>query len=270
MRNEVSVKVLLEGLVQGILESGSALVLDGSFYHQLENNVEHQTLHAKSPEELATEYAGQKKLLDFGCGTGGHRDLLERLGYDWNGLNYKDGMATEAARIATEMDDSKIFFYDGARIPFESEAFDIVYSFQTFEHIQNIEVTFKEICRILKPGGRLIGAVSYLEQIHDFSTFNFTPYGFKYAVEKAGMRLHLVYPRADAFSFLLRRLLVVTSASDDNSITHSAHAGNFINTLLANYAMRHADVKEANLLRLMFATHFTFDVAKAAESENAA
>lgn len=262
-RNEISTQKILDALVAGILDSGDKLVLDGSFWSELSDHVCSDTLEVQSPENLVHRYRREgARLLDFGCGTGGHRAFLTSLGYDWVGVNYKPGMADGAATRAEELNDEKMFFYGGTILPFADATFDLVYSFQVFEHIQDINVTFAEIGRVLKPGGRLVGAVSYMEQIHDYSTFNFTPYGLKIAAQAGGMQLERIYPRADAFSFLLRRLLVVTSGSDENSVSAHINANNNLHKMLGEYALRHADIKAANLLRLMFCSHFAFDVSK--------
>jgi ubiquinone/menaquinone biosynthesis C-methylase UbiE len=42
---------------------------------------------------------------------------------------------------------------DSEELPFENDMFDLVFSFATLALIQNIENSFKEICRVLKPGG---------------------------------------------------------------------------------------------------------------------
>lgn len=60
---------------------------------------------------------------------------------------------------------------DISRLPFPSEAFDLVTSNMVFEHLSDPENQLKEILRILKPGGSLI-----------FHTPNFMGYGTVLAV----------------------------------------------------------------------------------------
>jgi ubiquinone/menaquinone biosynthesis C-methylase UbiE len=43
--------------------------------------------------------------------------------------------------------------YDGGRIPFEANRFDVVCSHTVFEHLRRPEVTVSEVYRVLKPGG---------------------------------------------------------------------------------------------------------------------
>lgn len=262
-RNEISAHHFLTAMIASILDSGTELVIDGSFYQEIGDLVEQDTLTAKNSEVIVKDHAVPgKRLLDFGCGTAAYRPFLEGLGYDWTGVNYKEGMADNAASIAETLNDDKMFFYGGLELPFPDASFDVVYSFQVFEHIQDIGITFSEISRVLKPGGRLIGAVGYMEQIHDYSTFNFTPYGLKIASDAAGLKVHRIHPKTDAFTFLLRRFLVVTSASDDNSLTPSFRENNPVHQMMSDYAMKHGDIKRANLFRLMFSAHYSFDIEK--------
>ncbi len=237
-----------------ILESGDRPVLDGSFYEQIAPHVEQTTTAVTSPEELVRRICrpGQSRLLDFGCGVGAYRPMLEGFGYEWHGVNFRRGMAARAAVAATA--DPRITFYDGHRLPFADQNFDVVYSFQTFEHIQSIPHTFAEIRRVLKPGGSLI---------HDYSTFNFTPYGLKLACQQGGLSLLKLYPRCDAFTFLVRRLLVATSGSDDNSLSRSLHADNAIGQAFVALGQRTGlTATETNLLRLMLSTHIAFHIIR--------
>ncbi len=258
-RREISAHRMIELVVNAILDNGDSAIIDGSYYDEISPYVEQDTTDVKSPEDLAERLCreGARELLDFGCGTGDHREMLEEFGYRWRGVNYRDGMALQAASTADT--DDRILFYDGRTLPFPDEEFDVVYSFQVFEHLQDIKATFSEIRRVLKPGGSLVGSVSYLEQIHDYSTFNFTPYGFKLACDDEKINPIKLYPRYDAFTFLLRRLMVVTTGSDENSLTAELVADNSIGKAFVDYGSRLGiGAVETNLLRMMFSTSFAF------------
>ena len=262
-RNEISASILLDAFIDGILQSGSDLVIDGSFAHEIGPYVDHRSTNIIGPFELVAGLfqEGRGRLLDFGCGTGSYKSMIEGFGYQWYGINHREGMADAVRELAAM--DPRITFYDGSRLPYESECFDVVFSMQVFEHCQDIHATFAEISRVLKPGGVLVGSVSYLEQIHDYSAFNFTPYGIKIAAMRSGLSLHKIYPAYDVFTWMLRRLLVITSASDLNSLTQTLRTDNRISDLLVSYGRRiGASDRDVNLLRLMFSAHFTFHLEK--------
>ncbi|MCF4127304.1 class I SAM-dependent methyltransferase [Methylobacterium sp. SyP6R] len=263
MRSEISAALVLETLIAGILQSGTGYATDGSFTAQLGDVVDQDSTLIKAPEDILRAIVAPDRnlILDFGCGTGGSRRWIENLGYLWRGVNYLEGMADQVRDQA--LSDGRIDFYDGLTLPYERESFDVVYSFQVFEHIQDIGKTFGEIERVLKPGGALVGAVSYLEQIHDYSMFNFTPYGLKLACQRAGLRLEKIYPSYDVFTWMARRLLVVTSGSDENSLSETLRRDNNIDRLFKDFSDRMGlSVRDANLFRLMFSAHMTFHIRK--------
>lgn len=263
MIGEIPAQYVLESLIKGVLNSGTKFAMDASFDQQIGDYVDNNSTHIASSEEILSNIFKTEKneILDFGCGTGGWRNHLEQIGYKWRGVNYKEGMATSVREVSEA--DSRIEFYDGLHLPYDDTTFDAIFSFQVFEHIQDIGVTFSELARVLKPGGALVGSVGYLEQFHDFSTYNFTPYGMKLAVEGAGLKLHRIYPSYDVFTWLTRRLLVVTTASDDNSLSPTLRRDNAIHDEFLRFGERMGlSSREINLLRLMFSANFTFHIVK--------
>lgn len=261
-RNELSVQILLDALIQGIFESGCSFVVDGSLASEVGNYVDHDSTDIYSPEGLASTCYGEvpnHQLLDFGCGQGAYRDFLEKIGFYWRGCNYLEGMAEpERVQVADWID-----VYNGITLPYDDESFGVVFSFQVFEHCEHISEVFSEIQRVLVPAGRLIGSVSYLEQAHDFSFYNLTPIGLKRLAESVGLRVCRLYPSYDVFTWLLRRLLVSTSGSDDNSLTSSLLRTNQIHQKFLDYGRRQGQsIRDINLMRLMFSSQITFEIEK--------
>lgn len=90
------------------------------------------------------------KVLEIGCGIGTIVSELSKQGYDVRGM--------DISQVAIEYGRGK---YPGIRLdvqpaeelPFEDGAFDVVLSFDLFEHIARIDRHVAEVRRVLKPGG---------------------------------------------------------------------------------------------------------------------
>jgi len=263
MRNEISASRALEAFLLGALDSGTSLVLDGSLVEHLGHVVDQEQCTSRSAEDYLRDAftSEQPELLDFGCGTAGHRPMLEHIGYNWRGINYRGGMAPGAAVSAAS--DPSIEFYDGLYLPYEDQTFDVVYSYLTFQCLQRIDISFSELKRVLKPGGRLIGSVGYMEQMQDYTAYNYTPYGFKFSCDQAGLNLTNISAGNDIFTYIFRRLFVVTSGSDENSLTSTLFAENTIGKSFVAYGSRLGlSARDVNLLRLQFSTNFNFEARR--------
>ncbi|AFQ48279.1 heparinase II/III family protein [Burkholderia cepacia] len=126
---------------------------------------------------LRDRFVGRRiKVLDLGCGNGKSIDWFMNSGIDceWKGLDIEDSPEVRA-RVRT---DGEFHTYDGVHVPFADEAFDVVFSHQVFGRLRHPERVLREIVRVLKPEGLFVGSVSYLEPLHSYSIFNFTPYGW--------------------------------------------------------------------------------------------
>ncbi len=145
----------------------------------------------------------EKRALDFGCGSAPHRGLIEAHGYLWTGLDYAETMDPTAKGRGKDLE-GVIVKYDGRRFPFENDSFDLVWSFQSLEHVNSADEAISEISRVLRVGGILAGSVSFLEPYHARSTFSYTPYGFKLLNEHFGLNLVKVFPTTDGPSLVLR------------------------------------------------------------------
>lgn len=129
---------------------------------------------ARSPQSIA---------LDLGCGTGLHREVCERAGFQWAGVDYADPMAPVLA--------------DGHALPFRSESIEVVVSIAVLEHIRFPAVLAREVLRVLKPGAYYIGTVSFLEPFHGDSYYHHTHLGTYNTLDSAGFEVLRVAPKAE-------------------------------------------------------------------------
>ena len=118
-------------------------------------------LHKANPLRLAyfSRYVHDwtsLKVLDVGCGGGYTCEFLARRGADVSGTDISEG-TLEAARRHAAGAGLKIDYRLGTPvcIPFASGEMDMVTCLQAMEHIEDVRPTLSEICRVLKPGGRL-------------------------------------------------------------------------------------------------------------------
>jgi len=87
-------------------------------------------------------------VLDFGCGSGGLLLALEARGARGIGVEV-DRKLCDLAKMQCKSD---IFFTDGKELPFPDEYFDVCMSIHVLEHVIDLELYIKELCRVLKPG----------------------------------------------------------------------------------------------------------------------
>jgi SAM-dependent methyltransferase len=118
--------------------------------------------------------------LDLGCGSGLHREICERAGFQWAGLDYSNPMAPMLG--------------DGHALPFRAASIEFVVSMAVLEHIQYPFVVAQEVLRVLKPGGYYIGTVAFLEPFHGESYYHHTHLGTYNTLNSAGFEVLRVAP----------------------------------------------------------------------------
>lgn len=101
------------------------------------------------------------KVLDFGCGGGSHTWYFSREGFDTYAF---DGAPSAIQKVKLRMErenlDAHLKVCDALRLSYENDFFDaIVDNFcVTMNATEEIKAMYKEIYRVLKPGGKLLTA----------------------------------------------------------------------------------------------------------------
>lgn len=92
-------------------------------------------------------------ILDLGCGKGALVETLLAKGHDAYGCDIADSDASDFAPDPSAGDRLRPIRLEPYRLPFDDSQFDCVVSSQVLEHVMDYESTFREIHRVLKPGG---------------------------------------------------------------------------------------------------------------------
>jgi SAM-dependent methyltransferase len=94
------------------------------------------------------DYAG-KRILDIGCGPRGSlewaNDAAERVGLD--------PLADQYKRLGTDRHRMRYVASGAEAIPFPDGYFDVVCSFNSLDHVDDLDKVVSEIGRVVRPGG---------------------------------------------------------------------------------------------------------------------
>jgi SAM-dependent methyltransferase len=108
-----------------------------------------------------TGVPAQARILDYGCGSGDEVSCLVQAGYDAYGVDILEYWGKDRHLHGQALDgesregDDRLRVIDPATslLPFADGFFDLVVSEQVMEHVFDLERTFREQARVLKPGG---------------------------------------------------------------------------------------------------------------------
>ena len=91
--------------------------------------------------------------LEIGTGTGGMLHTLLGRGMRARGVEINPALIAESRRWFGELPVQAV---TGVDLPFPAAAFDLVLSFDVFEHIKDSDAHLREVHRVLRPGGRYL------------------------------------------------------------------------------------------------------------------
>jgi ubiquinone/menaquinone biosynthesis C-methylase UbiE len=129
--------------------TGGRLML-GEFHALIEN--EHLTRY-----RFAAKLVAGKKVADIACGTGYGTQMLAKA--DARSVHGMD-LSAEAVGVCAERNNTPNVTYNVANAQsltaIQDSEFDVVVSFETIEHLPNVEAYLDEMKRILRPGGTFL------------------------------------------------------------------------------------------------------------------
>jgi len=141
--------------------------------------------------ERAIRHYASGTLLDLGCGKvplfGVYKDLVtDTICVDWE----------------TRGDTSHLDYIVNMneKIPLSDEQFDTVIATDVLEHVASPEHVFREVARLLRPGGKLIVGVPFLYWIHEspHDYYRYTEFSLAQLCSRASLSVVLLEPYGGA------------------------------------------------------------------------
>jgi SAM-dependent methyltransferase len=164
-------------------------------------------------QALADDYiprlAPLGRVMDLGCGAGDSVDQFRSVNpdVDWLGMDIERSPEVAERRRT----DAKFMTFDGVHLPLGDAVVDAVYCKQVLEHVKDPQPLLNAVARVLRPGGLFAGSTSQLEPFHSYSTWNYTPYGLKLLLERAGLEPLEFRPGIDSLAVIVNRGLGMRS-----------------------------------------------------------
>ncbi|PSQ96758.1 MAG: hypothetical protein BRD55_05640 [Bacteroidetes bacterium SW_9_63_38] len=104
--------------------------------------------------------APEKRILDFGCGTGDLAAELSKCGYEVCACDFSEAMIRNAAESESQANVKwNILPPDWDTLPYKDSSFDAIVASSVFEYLKDLEGTMRELSRVVSPGGFIIFTV---------------------------------------------------------------------------------------------------------------
>ncbi len=140
-----------------------------------EQQTEHEVMKAAETmgaylAELGSR-AHELDVLDFGCGWGGETLWLADRVRSVCGVDIDKNSVAQAHKVCvtSAVSNCRFAWSEDGRLPFADASFDAVLSTDTFEHVMDLDHAFREISRVLRPGGSLLSR---------FGPLFYSPHGY--------------------------------------------------------------------------------------------
>ena len=104
------------------------------------------------------ELGNKDRLLDLGCGVKPFQTIYNEKVKSSVGLEVESTLHNQS---------NVDFCYDGVKLPFNDNEFDVVLSSEVMEHVPDPEKFLSEIYRVLRDGGVAIITVPFLVPLHE-------------------------------------------------------------------------------------------------------
>jgi len=141
-------------------------------------------------------------LLDVGCSERPYAALFAPHVTRYVGLDYPPALLDKQPELWGILDRLKSavdVFGDGRQLPFADASFQTVLATEVLEHVMSPGALLQEMVRVLKPGGRLLVTVPFIQPLHEMPSdfFRYTPYSLRNLVEQTGLVVERIEPRGN-------------------------------------------------------------------------
>jgi 2-polyprenyl-3-methyl-5-hydroxy-6-metoxy-1,4-benzoquinol methylase len=110
--------------------------------------------HTLTLRHLPADVTGMR-VLEIGCGRGAFAALLAQKGADVTAADFSPAAVKHATRLAGHFG-ATVLEADIQELPFADQAFDVVVSQETLEHVPDPDRGLEELVRVTKVGGLVI------------------------------------------------------------------------------------------------------------------
>ena len=110
------------------------------------------------------EKTGGGRLLDIGCGTGFILELAHDVFNELDGVD----ITPEMLSLVTPRPNVRVQLALAEELPFENNHFDVVTAHSVLHHLADLFVVFREIRRVLRPGGIFFADESPSQDCREF------------------------------------------------------------------------------------------------------
>jgi SAM-dependent methyltransferase len=181
-----------------------------------------------SVEALASEARGV--LLDVGVSEAPYRELFTPFVSRYVGLEYPPSILDKQPEMWAILERVKIpvqVFGDGSRLPFRDASVETVLATEVLEHVPYPELLVREMARVVKPGGKVLLTVPFMQPLHELPSdyYRFTPSSLRVYAEDAGLEVLSITPRGNFASAIgamlsqwLLRCIGASSLQSDGSV----------------------------------------------------
>lgn len=137
---------------------------------------------------FAYPYCEGKRVLDVACGVGYGSHYLAETARDVAGVEI-DPESVAYAKNNYALPNVTFHEMDAARLQFNDHSFDVVCSFETIEHLSDIDAYLREIARVMKPDGLYIVSTPQVKKTthrpaNPFHTIEFSKADFEALLRK--------------------------------------------------------------------------------------